>query len=261
MALPSGEPAQTKGSTAKKVELTVRAMAQAIVQGEYAPGNLLPSESELGRRYSVSRPLVREAIARLVNLGMVETRHGIGSYVKQPTEWQILEPFLLQLLIDLGHLPDIGRELVELRASIEVEAARNAAQHITPKQLQQLESWLHQMDASLEQDVETFARADVAFHNVIISSTENRFFMQIMNKLAYPLITARRMTSQLGGLPSRTEAQMWHRRIFEAIAARDAAAAADAMRNHITQLDSVIKQAFAMMSAAAVDNARSNGED
>ncbi|MBK8050181.1 MAG: FadR family transcriptional regulator [Anaerolineales bacterium] len=181
---------------------------------------------------------------------MVETRHGIGSYVKLPGDWQLLEPLLLQLLIDTGHLPDIGRELVELRASIEVEAARLAAQHITPGHLQQLNNWLAVMELSLHEDVESFARADVAFHNVIIDSTDNRFFVQIMNKLAYPLITARRLTSELGGIPSRTEAQMWHRRIYEAIVSRDSAAAADAMRAHMTQLDSVIKQALVVMVAA-----------
>jgi DNA-binding FadR family transcriptional regulator len=236
-------------SAAKKVDTAVRTISLAIVRGEYQPGNLLPSESELGRRCDVSRPLVREALSRLANLGLVETRHGIGSYVKPPIEWQLLEPLLLQLIIDSGHMPDIGHELVELRASIEVEAARCAARSIADSQLQQLQNWLHRMEAELEHDVESFARADVAFHNLIVVSSGNRFFVQIMNKLAYPLITARRITSELGGLPSRTEAQMWHQRIYAAIAARSADGAADAMRNHMSQLDSVINQALAIMAA------------
>jgi GntR family transcriptional regulator, transcriptional repressor for pyruvate dehydrogenase complex len=251
----NGEAVVPKAATAKKVETSVRAISLAIVQGKYLPGNLLPSESELGRLYDVSRPLVREALSRLANLGLVETRHGIGSYVKPPTDWQLLEPLLLQLIIDSGHIPDIGRELVELRASIEVEAARCAAKSITDSELQQLQGWLHRMDASMQDDTEAFARADVAFHNIIILSTNNRFFAQIMNKLAYPLISARRITSELGGLQSRTEAQVWHRRIFAAIAARDPTAAADAMRSHMAQLDSVITQALAMVTTRSENSA------
>ena len=112
------------------------------------------------------------------------------------------------------------------------------------------------MDASLQDDVEAFARADVAFHNIIILSTKNRFFVQIMNKLAYPLISARRITSELGGLQSRTEAQVWHRRIYAAIVARDTAAAADVMRSHMAQLDSVIVQALATITRRAEDSAQ-----
>jgi DNA-binding FadR family transcriptional regulator len=240
-----------KAVTAKKVETAVRAIALAIVRGDYPQGNLLPSESELGRRCDVSRPLVREALSRLANLGLVETRHGIGSYVKPSIEWQLLDPLLLQMIIDSGHMPDIGHELVELRASVEVEAVRCAARSISDGQMQQLQNWLHRMDASLQDDVESFARADVAFHNIIVLASGNRFFVQIMNKLAYPLITARRLTSELGGLPSRTEAQMWHQRIFEALTARDEAVAAEAMRSHMTQLDSVINRALAIMATQA----------
>jgi GntR family transcriptional regulator, transcriptional repressor for pyruvate dehydrogenase complex len=107
----------------------------------------------------------------------------------------------------------------------------------------------------MQDDTEAFARADVAFHNIIILSTNNRFFAQIMNKLAYPLISARRITSELGGLQSRTEAQVWHRRIFAAIAARDPTAAADAMRSHMAQLDSVITQALAMVTTRSENSA------
>jgi GntR family transcriptional repressor for pyruvate dehydrogenase complex len=257
----TGEPSVPKVAAAKKVEVAVRAMSLAIVQGQYQPGNLLPSESELGRLYQVSRPMVREALSRLANLGLVETRHGIGSIVKPPIGWQLLEPLLLQLIIDSGHMPDIGHELVELRASIEVEAARCAAKSITDTQLQQVQGWLHRMDACLQDDVEEFARADVAFHNLIVLSSGNRFFVQIMNKLAYPLITARRITSELGGLRSRTEAQMWHQQIYEAIVTRDATAAADAMRNHMSQLDSVINQALAIMATNAAGSNISAGAE
>ena len=66
----NGEAVVPSGAVAKKVETAVRALSLAIVQGKYLPGNLLPSESELGRLYDVSRPLVREALSVWPTLGL-----------------------------------------------------------------------------------------------------------------------------------------------------------------------------------------------
>lgn len=61
-------------------------LAQEIANGTYEPGSLLPSETHLMERYSVSRPTARAAIAELRQLGLVESQHGKGTFVRRPTE-------------------------------------------------------------------------------------------------------------------------------------------------------------------------------
>ncbi|MEC3996766.1 GntR family transcriptional regulator [Actinacidiphila sp. DG2A-62] len=61
-------------------------LADEIAQGVYAPGKVLPSETQLMERYGVSRPTVRAAVAELRNLGLVESQHGKGSFVRRRTE-------------------------------------------------------------------------------------------------------------------------------------------------------------------------------
>ncbi len=238
-------------SVVSKIDHAVDLIAKAIIGKEYQEGTFLPSESELGKLYSVSRSVVRETIQRLAAAGLVETRHGVGTYINPSSEWNLFDPLLLRAFVDSGNLPAISRELVELRSVVEIESARRAAQRATPKHIQLLERWLEQMEVGID-DLETFARADVAYHNSIIASTENRFLIQIMKYLTDPIIETRRITTQIGGPEGRREAQRWHREVYEAIRAQDAQAAAEAMRHHMEQLEDIINRALLLLAAPKV---------
>ncbi|MEU3600613.1 GntR family transcriptional regulator, partial [Streptomyces sp. NPDC006798] len=61
------------------------AIRQGIEEGEYPPGSPLPSEAQLIEEYQVSRPTVRNAVAALRSEGLIEVRHGKGSFVKGVT--------------------------------------------------------------------------------------------------------------------------------------------------------------------------------
>lgn len=226
-----------------KSEQVVETLAQAIVRKDYQEGVFLPSEGELCRQYGVSRSVIRDTIRRIAAAGLVETRHGIGTYINPSSEWNLFDPLLLAAFIDSGNLPAISQELVELRTMVEIESARLAAQRITPRTRQLLHEWLEQMEIGID-DIETFVRADVAFHNLIIASTENRFLIQITKYLTGLSIESRRITSEIGGSAGRREAQQWHCAIYEALCQQNPAAASDAMRQHMEQLREIMTRAL-----------------
>ncbi len=230
-----------------KLSYAVELVAKAIIDGKYSAGTFLPSEHELGRITGVSRSVIRETIRRLGAAGLVETRHGIGTYVKPSSEWNLFDPLLLRAFVESGNLPAISRELVELRTMVEVESAGMAARRADAKQRSLLQQWLQQMEVGVD-DIETFIRADVAFHNAVIASTENRFLIQITKYLTDPIIEARRLTTIIGGGQERRAAQRWHREIYHAICNHDPQGAADAMRQHMVQLEELINRALLMMT-------------
>ena len=101
----------------------VASLEADIREGRLVPGQKLPSESELVGRFDVSRTVVREAISRLQASGMVETRHGIGTFVNEP---RAVEPNFRIAPEDVATAADVI-ELLELRISLESEAAALAA--------------------------------------------------------------------------------------------------------------------------------------
>lgn len=229
-------------SSTSKSDRVLQGLARAIILGELSPGALLPTEKDLSQRYAVSRPVVREAISRLGGAGLVATRHGLGSVVNPPKLWNVFDPLVLRAHLDLGNLPAILQELIELRRSVEVEAAGIAAERMTQVERTLLKDWLDRMRACLN-DAETSARADFAFHNVILAATQNRFFDNIMKHVGETLWESRRLTSRVGGVKGRSRALDAHTAIYQAIVAKDAEAARGAMRQHITQSEEDLKQA------------------
>jgi DNA-binding FadR family transcriptional regulator len=231
---------RTTGSS--KGEPALAELASRILSSTYQAGALLPTENDLARTFNASRTIIREVIRRLASAGLIETRHGVGSVVSPPEQWNVFDPLVLKLYLEQGRLPAILQELVELRRSVEVESAYVAAQRITQKDLIQLSDWLAQMQANLH-DAEAFAQADFAFHSTILEAANNRFFSGIMRYLGAALWESRRITSHAGNVAGRTKALEAHTRVFEAIAAGDAGAAREAMRQHIGQSEEDLKRA------------------
>ena len=123
---------QSTADSRKLYQHVAAAIAEDIARGVYAPGGRLPSERELGERFSVSRPTIREAMLALEIRGMVEARHGSGIYVADNPRAERSAPEL-----------DIGAfELTEARALFEGEAAALAATVITEQELDRLEELL-----------------------------------------------------------------------------------------------------------------------
>lgn len=227
-----------------KAEAAAADLAQLIVNGELAVSSYLSSENELSAHYGISRPNIRQALQRLAAAGLVETRHGIGTCIAASDRWNLFDPLILDAFMQSNNLSAVAEELLELRVMVEVECAGLAAERISTTELQSLELCLKRMGAAIN-DVERITQVDLAFHNIIIGASHNRFLQGIMSFLAEPLSRARFLTMQEGGSDGRESAYHAHRNIHAALAERDEAGARTAMSAHMQQLAEDMRTALA----------------
>ncbi|MEH6785723.1 MAG: GntR family transcriptional regulator [Paracoccus sp. (in: a-proteobacteria)] len=182
----------------------------AIEAGTYRPGDRLV-ESELAERFGVSRTPVREALQRLETQAML-VRDGRS---------------LIVASLDHNQLA----ELYTVRAELEALAARLAARHATPEEVRVLAQMLDE-DQKCVRNPEALARANKRFHHQIHLASHNRYLVQQLD-LVHRSMALMARTSLAAEGRSET-ALVEHRRIVEAIAAGDDAAADSALRRHIS---------------------------
>jgi len=217
-----------------------RGLAHDLVEGISAqiqsqslkPGDKLPTESEIMGAYGVSRTVVREALSKLQAAGLVETRHGIGTFVlaPQPATGFRIDAAEIATAVDI-------MAVLELRISLESESAGLAAQRRTDAQLAELRAALDALEANSEGAGDSVS-PDLRFHLVIANATGNRYFADIMSHLGATLIPRARINSSRiaqEDLPAYLRrVNREHEEIYEAIARRDAESARAAMRIHLT---------------------------
>lgn len=201
---------------------------EGIVQGEYPPDSRLPSETALARRFAVSRPVVREALARLRDHGLVASRQGSGSYVRRRPDSAMLS------FAPVGSIGDIQR-CFEFRAAFEGRAAGLAATRHDEQNLGRIGRALAELAAAIDNGT-LGVDADFAFHHAIAAATRNHFFTATLSMLESQTrfgMTLSRNLSLRQATARRRTVQEEHERVAEAIARRDAAAAERAMNEHI----------------------------
>jgi DNA-binding FadR family transcriptional regulator len=151
------------------------AVGNDIVAGRLQPGDLLPIEADLARRFKVSRPSLRQGLHALAAKGLIETRTRRGTIVRAKECWDILNPDVLAWMADAPPDQEFLMALLELRTSIEPAAARLAAQRASPTQILDIEQSYRAMAAALPHDVEACCRHDLDLHERIIAAAGNVF--------------------------------------------------------------------------------------
>lgn len=236
-----------------------RSLAHELVDGIGAqirghalrPGDKLPTESAIMQAYAVSRTVVREAISRLQAAGLVETRHGIGTFVlegRAPQGFGI-DPSEIATAVDV-------MAMLELRISLETESAGLAALRRSEAQLAQMRSALDDMEAGAER-VGDSVSPDFRFHLAIAQATGNRYFADIMSHLGATVIPRARIDSprvareEPGQYMRRVSRE--HEEIYQAIARRDSESARAAMRIHLTNSRERLKRAQEAVETAGLD--------
>ncbi|CAJ0714926.1 MULTISPECIES: FadR/GntR family transcriptional regulator [Ralstonia] len=193
-------------------------------------GDKLPTESALMEALGVSRTVIREAISRLQAKGMIETRHGIGSFVLPPRADNSIP------LGDASTMHDI-LSMLELRVAIETECAGLAAQRISPTEIDALRLALEAIEQD-QADGNDSATSDLQFHLSIARATGNEHFVGALAQLGKTLIPRTRIgLAQVGYLNApelRATVNREHHSVFEAIARKDPEAARAAMRMHLS---------------------------
>ncbi|MGE0800257.1 MAG: FadR/GntR family transcriptional regulator [Lautropia sp.] len=211
----------------------VRGLESEILRGTLKPGDRLPSEHQLESRFGVSRAVVREAITSLKAEGLVATRQGAGAFVLQPRR----APTFRIAQADLATLKELI-QMLELRATVEAEAAALAAERCSRSQLAGLREALDQMQRDIGQG-EDAVDPDFQFHLRIARATGNRHFTGFIDYVGTMLIPRTRVNvvgrdrakrrSYLDGVNQE------HERIYRAIADRDPEGARAAMQAHLTR--------------------------
>jgi len=210
----------------------VDSLSASMRDGQLKTGDKLPTESEIMARSDVSRTVVREAISRLQASGLVETRHGIGTFVIDPPEagnFRIAQA-------DVATVTDVIAVL-ELRISLETEAAGLAAQRRTDAQLQAMTEALKAFNDSIEHDSDAVP-SDFQFHMEVARATGNRHFADLMTYLGTVIIPRTRVNTP-SQAPEGRQAYLRrvhgeHENIYTAIRNQDADAARAAMRTHLS---------------------------
>lgn len=199
-------------------------LAGAIRGGMLVVDGLLPSERHLAEQFGVSRPVVREATKRLELQGLVEVRQGIGIRVIDRLHAPVTSAALLLV-------PEEGerlRQALEVRAILEPEIARRAAERATEKDRERLRN-LHD-DLENATDLNRAMEADLAFHREIARVSGNEIFGLMLDSIADLGIESRRATMSEAGVG---RAVRQHAAVLKGIVAGAPRAAEKAMRAHI----------------------------
>ena len=214
------------------VQEVVQHLQLQIQSGQIKPGDKLPTESAVMSDLGVSRTVVREAISRLQASGQVETRHGIGTFaLEAPTthNFRIAEQ-------DMATIDDVIAVL-ELRISLETEAAGLAAQRATPEQLTAMANALHGFATAIHSQSDAVP-SDYQFHMEVAKATGNRHFADLMTYLGTHIIPRTRIQTA-DQAPEGRQAYLErvhgeHESIYNAIRNHDTESARAAMRTHLS---------------------------
>ncbi|WP_207456137.1 FadR/GntR family transcriptional regulator [Azospirillum sp. SYSU D00513] len=200
-------------------------LIQAIRDGRFAAGQLLPAERDLAKQLGVSRSSVREALIALEINGWVEIRTGNGVYVRSD-------------LPDASEVPaaeDVGVEqLLEAREAIEGEVAALAARNATEPQFGRMDALIGMMEGETA-DMDAFHTHDRRFHLLIGEMTGNPVFTEVVELMWKKRETSFYASFERAYSNREIMASMCsdHRLIREALRSRDPERARAAMRGHL----------------------------
>jgi len=215
-------------STTRSYEQVVEQLLERIHGGEFAPNQRLPTERELGELFGVSRGVIREAIKVLNSMGVVESRQGSGTYVSDN-----LAPSVSRALV-LSAKPEESSllSLMELRQSIEVLAARLAAERRTDDEVDLMKAAAQATLAAADEDnVHDFEDADVRFHRLVVEAARNPFLVTVHAAVRdIQRDVSSRVVMMAGSIPTVADQ---HMRIATAIAEHDSVTAAAVMEEHL----------------------------
>ena len=192
------------------VDQVIGQLRDAIAQCEWPIGQRIPTEAALAESLGVGRNTVREAVRALAHSGLLEVRQGDGTYVRATSEVSCATRRLCGSEL---------REVLGVRRSLEVEAARLAATVRTEEELATITELLDQRDEAYRvEDIETFVRVDTEFHLAVVRAGHNALLTELYRGIL-EVVTASVATTTKTGLPE-TET-IGHRGLLAAIAAED----------------------------------------
>ncbi|WP_432474759.1 FCD domain-containing protein [Amphritea sp. HPY] len=213
-------------------------LEQLILDGSLAPEQKMPSERQLSARLGVSRSIVREALHELQGKGIIETRHGKGSFVAKIIAEPADNSPLLQLFF--GHSRTLY-DLLEVRAQLEGQAANLAAQRANEKDHYVITKAFNAMEVA---DPLTNASLDYAFHKAIAEASHNPVLVHVLSSLKELMLhSVQASVLNLSHRKSfKQQIDKHHRQIYHAVISGQAEWAQKAAMAHVQHVSDSLRQ-------------------
>lgn len=200
-----------------------------LLDGTFPPGQPIPSERHLAEQFGVSRGSIRDALRTLETIGLLETRHGQGTFPHELSVDRLVAP----LASVMAYRADLQEELMDVRRMFEPAVARAAATRATEEDLADLQRVLDAQRQKLKTGQSAITE-DTAFHAILARATRNRVVVNIMATLNDLLVDSRTQSLLQKGRPARSVDG--HEAVVAALRRRDPDGAAHAMYEHIKQI-------------------------
>lgn len=213
-----------------------------IAKGELKPGEQLDSVEQLAKHYSVSRSAIREALSALQAIGLVEIKHGQGTYVKKTDLSSITHPISAPTLLNQEEMI----HFFEVRRIIESGTASAAAARRTDANLTKMKLALKEMEQSGKQS-DLGEKADVHFHLAIAEATQNHMLVQLMNSISDTLSSTMKASRQIWFFTEETTLEQLyqeHLAIYQAILDQNPPLAQELMLSHLRKVEAAYLRAM-----------------
>lgn len=206
-------------------------MRALIEDGSWSPRSRLPSETELARRFGMSRPVIRQALAKLREAGLIQSRQGSGSFVMEQMDAPDLAPKQVSFPA-ISSFADITA-FASFREGMEGEIAAAAALNHTETQLQAILAVLERF--ADKKPLTAQPQDDFAFHLAVAEATGNPFFVNSLSSLRSQMLVGMDLIWNFSAdSPAfRDTVYQHHQAIYAAITRRDDRAARKAMKDHL----------------------------
>ncbi len=212
-------------------------LEQLILDGSLAPEQMIPSERQLASRLGVSRAIVREALHELQGRGVIQTRHGKGSFVSHMVPEPADNSPLMQMFME--HSRTLY-DLFEVRQELEGKAAYLAAERATEKDQYQITKAFEAMEKA---DPLTNADLDHAFHRAIVNACHNPVLIHVLNSLKDLMLNS--VQASVANLSHRDafkrQIDKHHRQIYHSVISRQAKWAQKAAMAHVAHVSEALR--------------------
>ena len=205
--------------------------------GDFAPGDVFPSERELMARFAVGRPAVREAMQALQAMGLLDVRHGERPRVARPTVAGALDRIGLTMRHALTHSDPMLEDLKEVRIATEGHLARIAARRRTSEDVSALHAVVTAQERAAGRDAATFTRLDGEFHATVAGISGNPVLASVVEAVFDWLSEFHVSAVHRPGLEELTIRE--HREIVNAIETGRVAASHRAMSRHLNRANAL----------------------
>ena len=199
---------------------------EKLITGEWKPGTKIPGEIKISQELGVSRASVREAMERMVAMGIFTRRRGDGTYVNDVSAAAMFQQLMPDMMLN-GYTQ---AEILDFREMLEPECVRRFIRNKKEEEVERLRDYCRIMEENVSGDGRMFADADLNFHLRIVQKCGNPIMIKVMDIIRNILIYYQYSANKLIGPKTGVKEHKW---ILEAIEAGDEELAALLMKRHI----------------------------